>query len=424
MSLCRMQFSPPCPPAGPAKRTRIFGTLPFVIAHLACFAALFTGVHSSDLIIAAALYALRMFGVTAGYHRYFAHRGFKTSRFFAFTLAFLAQSSAQRGILWWAGNHRQHHRFSDTDDDVHSPVRRGFWHAHLGWFFSDEHSRTDLTAIPDFAKFPELVWLDPAADVTNYLTRRLGAYHEEALARGVESAAGGAPSEGTEADSTVSIHEIEDGAILECLPPVDPEVRVLVRERGLGPYVTLDDYRDGTFAALWSSPDVAPPPPSAGEADAAGVSDALVWRFRATGPGGVGGITKSIAIADDRVEIEWHWAGDTFPPDAWFCPEFSLGCEVDLTVDPEPSESWTFPIVTVSKCPDGFEEIEQGRSVTPRWPAKLGHARVVIRPLAHHSVGRKCGQRGASIHSQSHHGIDPTWLGNNSMSTSLANTCN
>ncbi len=148
------------PAAGSAERYRLVETIPFVLAHLACLAAIWTGVHATDLIIAAGLYALRMFGVSAGYHRYFAHRSFKTSRAFAFFLGFLAQSSAQRGILWWAGNHRQHHRFSDTDNDVHSPVLRGFWHAHLGWFFTEKHRDTDLAAVPDLAEYPELVWLD------------------------------------------------------------------------------------------------------------------------------------------------------------------------------------------------------------------------------------------------------------------------
>ncbi len=152
--------SPTSPAAGAAERYRLVETIPFVLAHLACLAAIWTGVHATDLIIAAGLYALRMFGVSAGYHRYFAHRSFKTSRAFAFFLGFLAQSSAQRGILWWAGNHRQHHRFSDTDNDVHSPVLRGFWHAHLGWFFTEKHRDTDLAAVPDLAEYPELVWLD------------------------------------------------------------------------------------------------------------------------------------------------------------------------------------------------------------------------------------------------------------------------
>jgi stearoyl-CoA desaturase (delta-9 desaturase) len=155
-----MQTSPSSPATGAAERYCLLETIPFVLAHLACLAAVWTGVHATDLMIAVGLYSLRMFGITAGYHRYFSHRSFKTSRTFAFILAFLAQSSAQRGILWWAGNHRQHHRFSDTDKDVHSPIMRGFWHAHLGWFFTEQHKRTNLAAVPDLAKFPELVWLD------------------------------------------------------------------------------------------------------------------------------------------------------------------------------------------------------------------------------------------------------------------------
>ncbi len=155
-----MQLSPPSRAPDPAERYGFVGALPFIAVHLACFAALWTGVHAADLAIAVGLYALRMFGITAGYHRYFAHRSYKTSRVFAFLLAFLAQSSAQRGVLWWAGNHRRHHRFSDTDQDVHSPVRRGFWHAHVGWFFTDAYHESDLDAVPDLAKYPELVWLD------------------------------------------------------------------------------------------------------------------------------------------------------------------------------------------------------------------------------------------------------------------------
>ncbi|MFQ5347179.1 MAG: fatty acid desaturase [Rhodothalassiaceae bacterium] len=147
-------------PADRGERFGIAGALPFLLAHLACIAAIWTGVHATDLAIALALYALRMFGVTAGYHRYFSHRSFKTGRVFQFLLAFLAQSSAQRGVLWWAATHRHHHRYSDTDADVHSPVRRSFLYSHMGWIFSDRHQKTDLAAVPDLAKYPELLWLD------------------------------------------------------------------------------------------------------------------------------------------------------------------------------------------------------------------------------------------------------------------------
>ena len=144
----------------PAKEYRYVEAIPFALAHVVCFAAIWTGVHWWDVAIAAGLYTLRMFAVTAGYHRYFSHRAFKTSRIFQFILAFAAQSSAQRGVLWWAAHHRQHHRHSDTVDDVHSPVRDGIWHAHVGWFFTERYARTDLAAVRDLAKYPELRWLD------------------------------------------------------------------------------------------------------------------------------------------------------------------------------------------------------------------------------------------------------------------------
>jgi len=134
--------------------------IPFVLVHVACLAAFWTGITTGALVTCIVLYAVRMFGVTAGYHRYFSHRSFKTGRAFQFVLAFLSQSSAQRGVLWWAAKHRHHHRYSDTELDVHSPRMRGFLYSHVGWIFTSQHGKTDLDAVPDLAKYPELMWLD------------------------------------------------------------------------------------------------------------------------------------------------------------------------------------------------------------------------------------------------------------------------
>lgn len=134
--------------------------IPFVLAHLACLTAIWTGVSWQMVLLALLLYVTRMFGVTAGYHRYFAHRTFRTSRVGQFLLAFLAQSSGQRGVLWWAAKHRHHHRHSDTPQDVHSPRHRGFFYAHVGWIFTPEHEQTEYADVPDLTKYPELVWLE------------------------------------------------------------------------------------------------------------------------------------------------------------------------------------------------------------------------------------------------------------------------
>jgi stearoyl-CoA desaturase (Delta-9 desaturase) len=133
--------------------------IPFVLVHLGCIAAIWSGVTWSALALCAALYVLRMFAVVAGYHRYFSHRAFATSRAFQLVLAVLAQSSAQKSVLWWAAKHRHHHLHSDTEEDVHSPRRKGFVYSHLGWIFDRKHDQADLSKVGDLTRWPELVWL-------------------------------------------------------------------------------------------------------------------------------------------------------------------------------------------------------------------------------------------------------------------------
>jgi stearoyl-CoA desaturase (delta-9 desaturase) len=127
--------------------------------HLACLGALWTGVSAGDLALLAGTFFMRMFAVTGGYHRYFAHRTYRTSRAFQLVLAVLGASAAQKGPLWWAGNHRRHHKYADQPGDVHSP-RDGFWHAHVGWIFDGRWDATPIESIRDFARYPELVWLN------------------------------------------------------------------------------------------------------------------------------------------------------------------------------------------------------------------------------------------------------------------------
>jgi stearoyl-CoA desaturase (delta-9 desaturase) len=101
-----------------------------------------------------------MFGITAGYHRYFAHRSYRVHRVSQFLLAWLGCSALQKGPLWWASHHREHHRFSDTPDDPHSPHVTSFWWAHLGWILSEEHIDTPWESIQDWSQFWELRLLD------------------------------------------------------------------------------------------------------------------------------------------------------------------------------------------------------------------------------------------------------------------------
>jgi stearoyl-CoA desaturase (delta-9 desaturase) len=133
--------------------------IPFVLVHLACFGAIWTGVTWQALVLCVVLYWLRIFAIGAGYHRYFSHRAYTTSRVFQFILALLSQTTAQKSVLWWAAKHRHHHRYSDTEQDVHSPRHKGFIYSHVGWIFARRNDPTDLDKVADLARFPELMWL-------------------------------------------------------------------------------------------------------------------------------------------------------------------------------------------------------------------------------------------------------------------------
>lgn len=135
-------------------------TIAFILVHLVPIAAIWTGVTTTSVVLAVVLYVVRMFGITAGYHRYFSHRSFKTSRLVQFLFAALAMSSAQKSALWWAALHRHHHRHSDLEEDVHSPLHRGFFYSHVGWIFDKKHADTRVDEVPDLTKYPELRFLD------------------------------------------------------------------------------------------------------------------------------------------------------------------------------------------------------------------------------------------------------------------------
>ncbi len=155
-----VNLTPVVPETPLDRRVEWLRILPFVAMHAACGLVWVVGWSPVALGVAIALYWLRMFGITAFYHRYFSHRAFRTGRVVQFLGAVLAASATQRGPLWWAAHHRQHHRHTDTDRDAHSPHAHGFWWSHVFWFTTRENFATDLHQVRDFAQFPELAWLD------------------------------------------------------------------------------------------------------------------------------------------------------------------------------------------------------------------------------------------------------------------------
>jgi stearoyl-CoA desaturase (Delta-9 desaturase) len=142
------------------RRVRLRDALPILTIHALCLGILFTGWSWTAVTVAAALYFSRMFVITGFYHRYFSHRTFRTHRIVQFAFALFGTMAAQRGPLWWAAHHREHHRHSDHEPDPHSPWWRGVLWSHTGWFLTERGRATNWKAIPDWRKYPELVWLE------------------------------------------------------------------------------------------------------------------------------------------------------------------------------------------------------------------------------------------------------------------------
>lgn len=135
-------------------------SIPFFFVHVAALSIFFVPFAWKWVALAVGLYLVKMFGITAGYHRYFSHRSYRVGRGFQFVLALTGILSLQKGPLWWAAHHRHHHATSDGPEDLHSPHQDGFWWSHVGWILSNEHHRTEIERVPDLARFPELRWLD------------------------------------------------------------------------------------------------------------------------------------------------------------------------------------------------------------------------------------------------------------------------
>ncbi|NOT44192.1 MAG: acyl-CoA desaturase [Acidobacteria bacterium] len=134
--------------------------LPFVGIHLLCLGPIWTGTSRAAVLIAAALYVARVFAITGFYHRYFSHRAFRASRPVQFLMALAGNAAAQRGPIWWAAHHRNHHRHAEQPEDLHSPAQYGFWRSHMLWFMTGRGFRTEHRYVPDLLRYPELRLLD------------------------------------------------------------------------------------------------------------------------------------------------------------------------------------------------------------------------------------------------------------------------
>jgi len=141
-------------------RIQWFRCLPFLLMHIACLSVFLVGWNWIVVGVALGLFVVRAFGITGFYHRYFSHHAFKTSRPVQFLGGVLGNAAVQRGPIWWASHHRQHHQHSDTGQDAHSPEHHGFWFSHMGWFMTRNNYSTIDQYVPDLLKYPELRFIN------------------------------------------------------------------------------------------------------------------------------------------------------------------------------------------------------------------------------------------------------------------------
>jgi hypothetical protein len=177
----------------------------------------------------------------------------------------------------------------------------------------------------------DLTLLDAGVNVTDVLTRRREAYHDDA------------------------------GVAL------DAEDRALNIARVVPGGLALHDYARADYRALRSWAAI----PLEASATVSPAAAEVVLRERGDAPGHLE-IRLRIAAAG-AVGIAYRWDPAAFPPDSWFAPELSVSRVPDLRCDPG-AEVWSYAIATTAKSERGLEETVQGTALTPRWPISLGRA--------------------------------------------------
>jgi stearoyl-CoA desaturase (delta-9 desaturase) len=126
----------------------LFDVLPFFGTLGAIALAFVRPVSWLDIGLFFAMWLATGLGISAGYHRLFTHRSFKTVTPVRALLAILGCMAGQGAVISWVAMHRRHHECADHEGDMHSPnlhgtgIRgriQGFVHAHYTWMFKHEY---------------------------------------------------------------------------------------------------------------------------------------------------------------------------------------------------------------------------------------------------------------------------------------------
>ncbi|KAH1431647.1 stearoyl-CoA 9-desaturase [Aspergillus fumigatus] len=89
-----------------------------------CIGAYWAPLHPHTALFALIYYFNVCLGITAGYHRCWAHCSYKATLPLKLYLAAVGVAAGQGSIRWWARGHRVHHRYTDTEKGPYSKVGR------------------------------------------------------------------------------------------------------------------------------------------------------------------------------------------------------------------------------------------------------------------------------------------------------------
>nr|WP_242614174.1 fatty acid desaturase [Actinomadura roseirufa] len=165
-------------PVSAARRNAYLVTLvvlPAVVPAAAAGVAWGRGVGPRDLVIAAVMYTVSIFGISVGYHRMLTHRAFKCRRPLRVALALAGGLALEGPASLWAAEHRRHHKYADRPGDPHSPwaygesawgLARGVLHAQVGWFYTARRRSDRRHWVPDLLDDPDIRRLDAAYPLT------------------------------------------------------------------------------------------------------------------------------------------------------------------------------------------------------------------------------------------------------------------
>ena len=119
--------------------------------------ACFTKLRWETFLFSVFYYYVTGLGITAGYHRLWAHRSYNASVPLQYFLAIAGAGAVEGSIKWWSRGHRAHHRYTDTELDPYN-AHKGFFYSHIGWMLLKPRRKPGVADVSDLSKNPVIKW--------------------------------------------------------------------------------------------------------------------------------------------------------------------------------------------------------------------------------------------------------------------------